>query len=296
MSLLAPAKLNLALYVGRELRADGRHELSSLFCPLELADRIVVGDAAGDADELECPGVEGPNLATVALRGLRARGWSRPPVRIEIDKRIPVAAGLGGGSADAAAVIRLAGDEVAGVEELAAAIGADVPSQIEPEFALVGGAGERITPLPPPGEFAVVLIPDDDGLRAGDVYAEADRLGQRARRRRAGGARRPAARGGGRRRLAARVRRSGRQRPRAGGDLAAPGDRRGALGAGGGRSPQGARHRVGADGIRALRRPRRGRPGGGAATAPLRERDRDDAAAGGGVKLGRLERAPAAAV
>ena len=176
MSLLAPAKLNLALYVGRDLRDDGRHELASLFCPLELADRIVVEDAGGAADELSCPGVPGPNLATVALRGLRARGWSRPPLRIEIDKRIPVAAGLGGGSADAAAVIRLAGDEVAGVEELAAAIGADVPSQVDPVFALVGGAGEVVTPLPPPGEFALVLIPDDAGLRAGDVYDEADRL------------------------------------------------------------------------------------------------------------------------
>ena len=214
---------------------------------------------------------------------LRARGWTRPPLRIEIDKRIPIAAGLGGGSADAAAVIRLAGDEVAGVDELAAAIGADVPSQIEPAFALVGGAGERITPLPAPGEFAVVLIPDEQGLRAGDVYEEADRL--RSGRAEAelaalAGRLRDAASGG---RLAARVRRAARQRPRAGGDLAAARDRRGALGARGGRSPQGARHRVGADRVRAVRGPRRGRPRGGGAAAPLRERDRHHAPARGRV-------------
>ena len=100
MTLRAPAKLNLCLYLGRP-RDDGLHELRSLFCPLTLADRIVVTEA--EADEVVCPGVEGPNLAEAALAGLRARGWWRPPVRVEIEKRIPVAAGLGGGSADAAA-------------------------------------------------------------------------------------------------------------------------------------------------------------------------------------------------
>jgi 4-diphosphocytidyl-2-C-methyl-D-erythritol kinase len=73
VSRLAPAKLNLGLFVG-ERRADGLHELRSLFCPLELADRISVSEAGGEADEVVCPGVEGPNLASVALDGLRARG------------------------------------------------------------------------------------------------------------------------------------------------------------------------------------------------------------------------------
>ena len=100
LTLRAPAKLNLCLYLGRP-RDDGLHELRSLFCPLTLSDRIVVSES--EADEVVCPGVDGPNLADAALAGLRARGWSRPPVRIEIEKRIPVAAGLGGGSADAAA-------------------------------------------------------------------------------------------------------------------------------------------------------------------------------------------------
>ena len=95
-----------------ERREDGLHELRSLFCPLLLGDRIEVSDAPGEADEVVCPGVEGPNLAAVALEALRARGWRRAPVRVEIDKRIPIAAGLGGGSADAAAVLRLAAGEV----------------------------------------------------------------------------------------------------------------------------------------------------------------------------------------
>jgi 4-diphosphocytidyl-2-C-methyl-D-erythritol kinase len=169
----APAKLNLCLYVG-PARADGLHELRSLFCPLVLSDRVEVSSA--EVDEVVCDGVEGPNLAGVALDALRARGWSGPPMRIEIDKRIPVAAGLGGGSADAAAVLRLAQGEVGGIEGIAAGVGADVPSQLDPAFALVSGAGEVVERLPAPGEFAVVLIPSNPGLSAAEVYAEADRL------------------------------------------------------------------------------------------------------------------------
>jgi len=174
LTLRAPAKLNLCLYLGRP-RDDGLHELRSLFCPLTLSDRIVVTES--EADELVCPGVDGPNLAEAALAGLRARGWSRPPVRIEIEKRIPVAAGLGGGSADAAAVLRLAGDEVDGLSELAAELGADVPSQLDQAFALVGGAGDVVEPLSAPRHFGVVLIAADDGLSTAEVYVEADRLG-----------------------------------------------------------------------------------------------------------------------
>jgi 4-diphosphocytidyl-2-C-methyl-D-erythritol kinase len=174
--LRAPAKLNLCLYVGGT-RPDGLHELRSLFCPLLLSDGIEVSEAEGDADEVVCPGVSGPNLVGVALEAMRARGWRRAPVRIEIDKRIPVAAGLGGGSADAAAVLRLAADALSDLPRVAAGLGADVPSQLEPAFAFVGGAGEVLEVLPTPGEFAVVLIPDDDGLDTGAVYAEADSLG-----------------------------------------------------------------------------------------------------------------------
>ena len=174
MTLRAPAKLNLCLYLGGP-RDDGLHELRSLFCPITLADRIVVDEAEGD--EVACPGVDGPNIAEAALAGLRARGWRRGPVRVEIDKRIPVAAGLGGGSADAAAVLRLARGEVEDLETLAAEIGADVPSQLDPAFALVGGAGETVEPLAAPEHFGIVLIPDAEGLSTARVYAEADRLG-----------------------------------------------------------------------------------------------------------------------
>ena len=176
MTLRAPAKLNLCLYLGGR-RDDGLHELRSLFCPLGLADRISFTTPAGDADEVDCPGVAGPNLVGVALDALRARGWDAPAVRVEVDKRIPVAAGLGGGSADAAAVLRHLASELPGVEELAGALGADVPSQLRPGMALVAGAGERVEPLPFGEELGVVLIPADEGLSTADVYAEADALG-----------------------------------------------------------------------------------------------------------------------
>ena len=174
MILRAPAKLNLCLLLGPS-RDDGRHELCSLFEALTLSDRIVVSEA--EADEVVCPGVEDTNLAALALAALRGRGWDRPPLRIEIEKRIPVAAGLGGGSADAAAVLRLAAGEVEGVDELAAELGADIPSQLDPGLALVSGAGEAVEPLPPAREHAFVLIPGVKGLETAEVYAEAERLG-----------------------------------------------------------------------------------------------------------------------
>ena len=173
MKIHAPAKLNLCLFLGPR-REDGLHELCSLFEPLSLADLIEVSEA--ERDEVVCAGVEGENLAQSALAGLRERGWRHGPLRIEIEKRIPVAAGLGGGSADAAAVLRLAG-EVAGIEELAAKIGADVPSQLVPSLALVQGAGERVARLPEPVPHAAVLLPGGGGLATGEVFAEADRLG-----------------------------------------------------------------------------------------------------------------------
>jgi 4-diphosphocytidyl-2-C-methyl-D-erythritol kinase len=170
----APAKLNLCLYVG-EPRDDGLHEIRSLFEPLSLADRIEVSEAG--RDEVVCPEVGGVNIAARAVAELRERGWDGAAMRIEIRKRIPLAGGLGGGSADAAAILRLAGGDFSGVEETAAALGADVPSQLRPGFSLVSGAGERIEHLPAPGEHAIVLLPQRQGLPTTDVYAEADRLG-----------------------------------------------------------------------------------------------------------------------
>jgi 4-diphosphocytidyl-2-C-methyl-D-erythritol kinase len=174
MLLRAPAKLNLCLYLGAR-RDDGLHELCSLFEPLELADLIEVSPAA--ADEVLCPGVEGENLAARALAALREHGWQREPLRVEIEKRVPVAAGLGGGSGDAAAILRLAAGEVAELPRLAAELGADVPSQLRPALALVRGAGERVEPLPQPGEHAAVLLSGGGGLSTAAVFAAADRLG-----------------------------------------------------------------------------------------------------------------------
>jgi len=187
MRIYAPAKLNLCLFLGRR-RADGLHSLCSLFEPLALSDAIEVSEA--ERDEVVCPGVEGENLAAKALAGLRERGWDGPPLRIVIVKRIPIAAGLGGGSADAAAVLRLAqGVGAAGdleglgagaiddLQGLAAEIGADVPSQLVPALALVQGGGERVERLPPPPPHALVLLPGGGGLSTPEVFAEADRLG-----------------------------------------------------------------------------------------------------------------------
>jgi 4-diphosphocytidyl-2-C-methyl-D-erythritol kinase len=186
MQIHAPAKLNLCLYLGAS-REDGLHELCSLFEPLALADLITLPTLTTpgggqsrmgvDHDEVVCPEVEGENLVARALVALRERGWQHPPLRVEIEKRIPVAAGLGGGSADAAAVLRLAAGEVADLEQIAAALGADVPSQLTPALALVRGAGERIERLPEPMPHAVVLLPGGGGLSTAEVFAEADRLG-----------------------------------------------------------------------------------------------------------------------
>lgn len=180
----APAKINLCLFLG-PTREDGLHELCSLFEPLALADALEVAES--ERDEVVCPGVEGENLAARALAALREAGWEAPPLRIEIAKRTPVAAGLGGGSADAAAVLLLAQGAFLSdsarkapridLAELAAELGADVPSQLAPALSLVRGAGERVERLPEPAPHAVVLLPGGGGLSTAEVFAEADRLG-----------------------------------------------------------------------------------------------------------------------
>jgi 4-diphosphocytidyl-2-C-methyl-D-erythritol kinase len=171
----APAKLNLCLYLGPR-RPDGYHELASIFEPISLHDTLTISPS--DRDEVVCEGVEGENLASQALRLLRSEGWESEPVRIVIEKRIPVAAGLGGGSADAAAVLRLGAGHVDDLAGLAALVGADVPSQIDPMPCLVEGIGQKLTTLPEPGEHWVVLLPFEEGLSTAAVFAEADRLGE----------------------------------------------------------------------------------------------------------------------
>lgn len=184
-TVIAPAKLNLALHLG-PARDDGLHELRSIFLPLALADELRIeplpfpqSGADGGLDEVVCAGVTGRNLVDDALARLREVGWNPPPLRITITKLIPVAAGLGGGSADAAAVLSLARGVLPDDElrEIAFALGADVPSQIEPAAGLVSGAGEHVEPLPAPSPLGIVLVAYRRGLGAGEVYAEADRIG-----------------------------------------------------------------------------------------------------------------------
>jgi 4-diphosphocytidyl-2-C-methyl-D-erythritol kinase len=178
----AYAKLNLVLHVGRP-HADGLHPICSLFASISLADDVSATASEGRGDSVECPAVSGPNLALAAIEAFRERaGVPLPPLDVRIEKRIPVAAGLGGGSADAAAVLRIAnraaGDplDAAALRELAAGLGSDVPSQVEPRHALVRGAGEIVEPI----ELApleAVLVPDREGLSTASVYAELDRQG-----------------------------------------------------------------------------------------------------------------------
>jgi 4-diphosphocytidyl-2-C-methyl-D-erythritol kinase len=184
----APAKVNLGLFLG-PTRADGKHELASVMQSISLADELTLelAGARAQEDEVLCPKLPGPaaeNIAWQALHAFRARtGWDAPPLRLTISKRIPVAAGLGGGSADAAATLRLAryasglGDEEL-LRELGAALGADVPAQIVPGRWLASGAGERLQALPDGGtSLDLLVLAADGGLSTAAVYAEADRLG-----------------------------------------------------------------------------------------------------------------------
>lgn len=186
---LAPAKVNLGLFVGPVRSSDGRHELLSVMQSLSLADELSlqVAPPRGGSDEVICPGVPGPaedNLAARALAAFRrASGWRGPPLRLQVHKRIPLAAGLAGGSSDAAAALRLIA-RASGIEdpalllELAAALGADVSAQLRPGRWLATGAGEELRELPVPvGELAVLLAPFAEGLSTARVYQEADRLG-----------------------------------------------------------------------------------------------------------------------
>jgi len=178
---LAYAKLNLVLHVGPP-RDDGMHPICSLVASIDLADEVTAEPKEAGGDTVECRGVAGHNLAARALAEFRSRaGRELPPLAVTIEKRIPVAAGLGGGSADAAATLRianqLAGDPLAPEEllRLAAELGSDVPAQLEPGHALVQGTGERVehvSVLP----FFAVLLPDRNGLSAASVYGELDRL------------------------------------------------------------------------------------------------------------------------
>ncbi|HWI06870.1 MAG TPA: hypothetical protein VNT54_05090 [Solirubrobacteraceae bacterium] len=180
----ARAKINLCLYVG-PMRGDGRHEVVTVMDSLTLCDdlRMETDPPGLVCDEVTCADVPAPNLASTAIRAFReATGWDGPPVRLEIDKRIPVAGGMGGGSADAAAALRLV-SEASGLgdrrllEDIAATLGADVASQVRGGLILATGEGSRLRPLDMILPYSVVVLPLDAELPTAAVYAEADRLG-----------------------------------------------------------------------------------------------------------------------
>jgi 4-diphosphocytidyl-2-C-methyl-D-erythritol kinase len=190
---LAPAKLNLSLaVVGR--RPDGYHELHSVMVPLALVDRLSLAPAGGPVDTLHVDGFDaGPTAANLVLRALAAAreavgaGWGGsggppPPLAARLDKRIPVAAGLAGGSSDAAAALDAAleawgaGLTIHERLRVAARLGSDVPFFLADGAALVEGRGESVDPLrgvigDPPG---VLLVTPSVALSTPAVFAAYD--------------------------------------------------------------------------------------------------------------------------
>jgi 4-diphosphocytidyl-2-C-methyl-D-erythritol kinase len=177
---VAAAKINLALVVG-ERRPDGLHEVASVLQRVDVCDRVELERARG----LTVEGFEDDTIVRRALEGLAGEAEVEPAWRARITKEIPVAAGLGGGSADAAAVLKLAN---AGLERpldrprlhaLAADLGADVPFFLEPGPKLTEGAGERLTPLDLPQDFWVLLALPRGAAKpsTAEVYARFDELG-----------------------------------------------------------------------------------------------------------------------
>jgi 4-diphosphocytidyl-2-C-methyl-D-erythritol kinase len=177
---VAAAKVNLALVVG-ERRPDGLHEVASVMQRVDLCDRVELERARG----LTVEGFADDTIVKRALADLAREAGVEPAWRARITKEIPVAAGLGGGSADAATVLKLAN---AGLERplggarlhaLAADLGADVPFFLEPGPKLAEGAGERLRLLGLPQDFWVLLaLPRDTSKPStGEIYARYDELG-----------------------------------------------------------------------------------------------------------------------
>jgi 4-diphosphocytidyl-2-C-methyl-D-erythritol kinase len=184
MRLLAPAKVNLFLTVGPS-RSDGLHELESVMQAVSLADVVALEEADGFGVEVSPAGAAPEDESNLALRAARAFGTLHPgtPVRIAIEKRIPTAAGLGGGSADAAATLvglnQLWGARVSkkALEKIGAGLGADVPFCVRGGTAAARGGGENLSVLPCPSPVWWVLGISGASLSTADVYEEFDRLG-----------------------------------------------------------------------------------------------------------------------
>ncbi len=175
--LNASAKVNLTLEVLGK-RADGYHEIATVLQAVGLSDRLVLEDA--DSLELgtDIEGVptRGDNLVIRAATLLRNAAGVDRGARIRLEKRIPVAAGLGGGSSDAAATLwglnRLWGLRwgTERLADLAVQLGMDVPFFLGTGRALAKGRGERLRQLPPDGAYALVLVNPNHPLRTGEVY------------------------------------------------------------------------------------------------------------------------------
>ena len=169
----APAKINLALVVG-PLRADGKHEVATVLQRVGLGDQVAL--SAGE--QLTVSGFACDTIVADALASLAAAAGVEPNWNVEITKSIPIAAGLGGGSSDAASALRLANEllpaplERERLEHLAASIGADVPFFLRSGPQLGTGDGAFLTPVNLPQDFWIVLVLPHDEVKTstGDVY------------------------------------------------------------------------------------------------------------------------------
>lgn len=172
---LAPAKVNLSLLVFPP-RRDGLHPLQSLVQTIEWTDKLDVELGEG-RDELETE-IE-DNLVTRAIVLAREFG-DVPPLRMTLDKQIPIEAGLGGGSSDAAAALVAAADfgrfDRSLLPAVATRVGSDVPLFLTGGTMLVGGVGDSIESVFPADDFALAVVVPGFGLSTAEVYQRWDRL------------------------------------------------------------------------------------------------------------------------
>lgn len=178
-TVLAPAKINLGLAIlGKRL--DGFHDICSIFQTVDLCDELDVSDS-GTGLFCDRPGLSTgqDNLVLRAERAFREATGFMHPVRFDLRKRIPMGAGLGGGSADAAAALRGMcrmpdAPEVSRgtLCEIAATLGSDVPFLLSPGMAVVEGRGERVTRVDLPFDFTYVLVYPGFGIPTGWAYGQ----------------------------------------------------------------------------------------------------------------------------
>jgi 4-diphosphocytidyl-2-C-methyl-D-erythritol kinase len=180
VSIEAPAKLNLRLLVG-PVRPDGYHPIRSLMVALAgLSDTVTIAPASSRV--VDCAGLDGPaNLAWQALDVLEREVGHPLPCLVQITKRIPQQAGLGGGSSDAAAVLvganRMFGLGLAEsqLEQIGSQVGSDVPFFVRGGAQWAEGRGERLSPAAIP-DFAAVILAPEPGLSTAAVYSAFDAL------------------------------------------------------------------------------------------------------------------------